>query len=112
MTQTNTIYNPSRSTKCIGVTGSVHKSVAEAVAPFKLYETGWVPCETKFPQQFIGTEYRAQPDLYHSASGFYAEFKARKMNGKGSKQASDKAMTQVDSYTNPAKRLFKALQHA
>lgn len=113
-------YNPSHITKFIGATGMKHKSAAEAKASFQLLQTGWIPCETTFSQVFYdseGTAYRAQPDFYHPATGFYAEFKCRRMNGKGSKRAADAAMARVDAnislgYTIPAYRAFKALDNA
>jgi hypothetical protein len=107
--------------KFVGVTGKNHKSVAEAKASFPLYyQAGWIPCETTFPQEFIdseGTTYHAQPDFYHPATGFYAEFKACKMNGKGSKRAALAAMAQVDmdiasGFLDLAKRPYRELQNA
>jgi hypothetical protein len=104
----------------IGATGKTHKSAAEAKASFPLYTQGWLPCETTFPQEFIdseGTGYRAQPDFYHPATGFYGEFKACKMNGKGSKRAAVAAMAQVDmdiasGFLDPDKRPYRELQNA
>lgn len=112
-------YDASSTTKLVGVTGKMHKSVAEAKASFQLYRHGWVPCEAEFPQDFIdseGTRYRAQPDFHHPATGFFAEFKAHKMNGKSTRRAAVAAMAQVDSdiaqgFIAEQKRPFKALQH-
>ncbi|MDM5181178.1 hypothetical protein PO883_28760 [Massilia sp. DJPM01] len=115
-----TKYDPSISTKFVGVTGKTHKSVAEAKASFRLYPHGWVPCEAAFPQEFIdseGTRYTALPDFHHPATGFYAEFKAHKMNGKGTRRAAVAAMTKIDSHIAQgliaaAKRPYKALENA
>jgi hypothetical protein len=106
--------------KYIGVNGKSHKSAAEAKASFPLYKQGWLPCETTFPQEFTdseGTGYRAQPDFYHPATGFYAEFKACKMNGKGTRRAAVAAMEQVDQdiangFLDPTKRPYRELQNA
>lgn len=106
--------------KFTGVTGKTHKSAAEAKASFMLYPHGWVPYETKFPQKFVddeGTEYEAMPDFIHEATGFYAEFKAHKLNGKKTRRAAIAAMEKVDreiaqGYLDPAKRPYRELQHA
>lgn len=111
-------YDPSSSTKLLGITGKTHKSAAEAKASFPLYKHGWVPCEIAFPQEFIdseGSRYTAHPDFIHTATGFYAEFKAHRMNGKGTRRAALAAMAQVDSdiasgFLDPAKRPYRALQ--
>jgi hypothetical protein len=106
--------------KFVGVTGKVHKSVAEAKASFKLYPHGWVPHEQKFPQKFVdaeGTEYEAMPDFIHEATGVYAEFKAHRMNGKKTRRAAMAAMAKVDheiaqGYLEPAKRPYRELENA
>jgi len=106
--------------KYVGATGKSHKSAAEAKASFPLHEQGWLPCEATFPQEFIdseGTAYRAQPDFYHPGTGFYAEFKACKLNGKSTKRAAIKAMAQVDAdiasgLLAPDKRPYRELQNA
>jgi hypothetical protein len=99
--------------------GKTHKSAAAAKASFPLhYQAGRIPCEVRFPQEFIdseGTSYRAQPDFHHPATGFYAEFKAHKMKGKGSKRAAVAAMAQVDmdiasGFLDPDKRPYRELQ--
>jgi hypothetical protein len=113
-------YNPSKSTKFLGVTGKIHKSAAEAKASFVLYQHGWIPCETAFPQDFIDSEgatYTAHPDFQHPGTGFYAEFKAHRMNGKSTRRAAVAAMAQIDSdiargFLAPAKRPYKALLNA
>lgn len=113
-------YDPSKSTKYLGVTGKTHKSMAEAKASFLLYHHGWVPCEAAFPHEFTdseGTTYTAQPDFHHPATGFYAEFKAHKMNGKGTKRAAVAAMARIDSdiaqgFIAASKRPYKALENA
>jgi hypothetical protein len=113
-------YDSSNSTKFLGVTGKTHKSAAEAKASFVMYRYGWIPCEAPFPQEFIdseGTTYTAQPDFHHPTTGFYAEFKAHKMNGKGTRRAAVAAMAQIDSdiaqgFLSASKRPFKALQNA
>ena len=113
-------YDSSITMKLVGVTGKTHKSAAEAKASFKLYSHGWVPCEADFPQEFIdseGTRYIAQPDFHHPATGFYAEFKAHKMNGKGTRRAAVAAMAKIDSdieqgFIARSKRPFKALENA
>ncbi|AXA92516.1 hypothetical protein [Massilia sp. YMA4] len=106
--------------KFVGVTGKTHKSAAEAKASFKLYPNGWLPYEEKFPQTFVdddGTEYQAMPDFIHAATGFYAEFKAHKMNGKKTRRAAFAAMAKVDhdiarGYLDPAKRPYRELENA
>lgn len=106
--------------KFVGVTGKIHKSAAEAKASFKLYPNGWLPYEEKFPQTFVddeGTEYQAMPDFIHAATGFYAEFKAHKMNGKKTQRSAFAAMAKVDDdiakgHLDPAKRPYRELQHA
>lgn len=106
--------------KFVGVTGKVHKSAAEAKASFKLYPHGWVPHEQRFPQKFVdaeGTEYEAMPDFIHEATGFYAEFKAHKMNGKKTRRAAMAAMAKVDhdiaqGYLHAAKRPYRELENA
>lgn len=106
--------------KFVGVTGKTHKSAAEAKASFKLHPNGWVPYEEKFPQTFIddeGTEYQAMPDFIHAATGFYAEFKAHRMNGKKTRRAAMDAMAKVDDdiangYLDPTKRAYRELQNA
>jgi hypothetical protein len=117
MIQLRSKYDPSGSTRLVGITGKSHKSAAEAKASFSLYRHGWVPCEAVFPQEFIdseGTRYTAQPDFHHPATGFYAEFKAHKMNGKGTRRAAVAAMAQIDSdiaqgFIAAGKRPYKAL---
>ena len=112
-------YDSSSSMKLVGVTGKTHKSAAEAKASFRLYRHGWVPCEANFPQEFIdaeGTHYIAQPDFRHPATGFFAEFKAHKMNGKGTRRAAVAAMAKIDSdiaqgFIAASKRPFKALEN-
>jgi hypothetical protein len=104
----------------VGVTGVVHDSAAEAKASFRLYQHGWHPCTERFPQTFVdseGTEYRACPDFYHPATGFYGEFKAHKLNGKGTKARADAAMARVEAdivsgYVNASARPYKAREHA
>lgn len=106
--------------RLVGVTGKTHKSAAEAKASFKLYRYGWMPCEEAFPQEFTdseGTTYTALPDFRHEATGFYAEFKAHKMNGKGTRRAAVAAMAQLDSdiaqgFVAASKRPYKALENA
>lgn len=106
--------------KFVGVTGKIHKSAAEAKASFKLYPHGWIPYEQKFPQMFVdaeGTEYEAMPDFIHEGTGFYAEFKAHKLNGKKTRRAAMAAMDKVDyeiaqGYLDPGKRPYRELQHA
>lgn len=106
--------------KFVGVTGKIHKSAAEAKASFKLRPHGWIPYEQKFPQKFVdaeGTEYEAMPDFIHEATGFYAEFKAHKMNGKKTRNAAMAAMARVDNeiaqgYLDPAKRPYRELENA
>jgi hypothetical protein len=106
--------------KFMGVTNKIHKSAAEAKASFALYPHGWVPYETKFPQKFLddeGTEYEAMPDFIHEATGFYAEFKAHRMNGKKTRRAAMAAMAKVDhdiaqGYLDRAKRPYRELENA
>jgi len=106
--------------KFVGVTNKIHKSAAEAKASFVLHKHGWVPYEEKFPQKFHdaeGTEYEAMPDFIHEATGFYAEFKAHRMNGKKTRRAAMAAMARVDhdiaqGYLDPAKRPFRELENA
>jgi hypothetical protein len=113
-------YNPSPSTKFIGVTGTRHKSQAEAKASFALYPHGWIPFETLFPMTFTdseGTSFRACPDFYHPATGYYAEFKAHKMNGRKSKNAADRAMALIDAdivlgKIHASKRHYRSLKNA
>ena len=107
-------------TKFVGVTKKIHKSAAEAKASFELYRHGWVPYEKKFPQKFYdddGTEYEAMPDFIHEATGFYAEFKAHRMNGKKTKRAAMAAMSKVDAdiargFLDRAKRPYRELENA
>jgi hypothetical protein len=83
-----------------GVLGTKHRSVEEAKASFILHPHGWIPYETKFPVRFIdseGTPFDAMPDFFHPATGFYAEFKTRRMNGSGSKNQSAKYMNDWES---------------
>lgn len=111
-------YDPRN--KYAGVTGKQHLSIAEAKASFKLHPFGWVPCETPFPQEFTdseGTTYTACPDFHHPATGFYAEFKAHRMNGKKTRRAAIAAMAKIDGdiaqgFIDPSKRPYKALEHA
>lgn len=106
--------------KFTGITGKAHKSAAEAKASFKLYPHGWVPYEAKFPQKFVddeGAEYEAMPDFIHEATGFYAEFKAHRMNGKKTRRAAVTAMAKVDhdiarGYLDAAKRPYRELENA
>jgi hypothetical protein len=119
MIQLRSKYDPSSSTKLVGITGKTHKSAAEAKASFPLYRHGWIPCEATFPQEFIdseGTRYIAQPDFHHPATGFYAEFKAHRMNGVGTKRAAVAAMARLESdiaqgFVAASKRGFKTLQN-
>jgi hypothetical protein len=118
MTQLRSKYDTKASR--IGITGKTHDSAAEAKASFKLYQHGWVPCTELFPQTFTdseGTEYRACPDFHHPATGFYAEFKARKMNGKKTKRAAMAAVAKMDDeiargFLAAEKRPYKLLDHA
>lgn len=106
--------------KFTGVTGKTHKSAAEAKASFKLHPYGWVPYEAKFPQKFVddkGTEYEAMPDFIHEATGFYAEFKAHRLNGKKTRSAATAAMAKIDKeiaqgHLDPAKRPYRELLNA
>lgn len=85
-----------------------------------LHPHGWVPHSEKFPQKFVdpeSTEYEACFDFYHPATGFYAEFKAHRMNGKQTRRAAIAAMAKVDEdiakgFLAPGKRPYKALEHA
>jgi hypothetical protein len=120
MLQTLSKYNASKSTKLIGVTGRIHDSAAEAKASFILFKHGWIPHTEKFPMPFYdadGTQYLACPDFYHPATGFYSEFKTRKLNGKGTKRLADAAMEKVDRDITlgrllPDKRPYRVLEHA
>lgn len=111
-------YN--KATPKIGVMNTKHDSEAEAKASFQLFKSGWIPYTSSFPQSFVdadGTVFYAKPDFIHEATGFYAEFKAHKLNGKGSKNAADAAMDEVASqialgFTRPTDIGFKRLQHA
>lgn len=111
-------YN--RKTPLIGVTGTKHKSEAEAKASFELYKYGFIPYENKFPQVFFDAENKpfwACPDFIHVATGMFAEFKTKKMNGKGFKARADKAMQEVErqiaaGWVKEENRTYKQLEHA
>lgn len=114
----NTKYNKSHPR--IGATGHEHKSAAEAKASFVLAPFGWIPYENPFPLIFADSEgesFRACPDFYHPATGFYAEFKAEKLNGKGTKQAADKAVAEIEKgvaqgLIPKSRELYKKLKNA
>ncbi len=58
----------------------------------------------------------AQPDFHHPATGFYAEFKCRRMNGKSNRRSAKAAMAQVDVDIATGRlaasvRPYRALQH-
>lgn len=106
--------------KFIGVSGTLHKSKAEAKASYKLAQYGWVPCEQPFPQQFQdseGMKFWACPDFFHPKTGFYAEFKTRKLNGVKNKARADDYVAKIDAdiqqgFIRPKDKLFKLLDRA
>jgi hypothetical protein len=57
------------------------------------------------------------PDFIHEPTGFYAEFKAHRMNGKKTRRAAMAAMAKVEQdiaqgYLDAAKRPFRELENA
>lgn len=117
-TKINNKYN--RKTPLIGITGKKHKSAAEAKASFELYKYGFVPCEDKFEQTFFDAEgkpFKACPDFKHEATGVFVEFKTRKMNGRKSKAAAERAMQYIkqqiaEGWISEDGRMYNQLEHA